>query len=116
MYPEAVAATEKAKELSVVSTETIAFGAYPLAKSGKIAEARAALDELLELSKSRYVPPYNIALVYNALGETESALDYLEKGFAEKDVRMVFLKVEPKWNNLRTAPRFIDLMKRMNFQ
>jgi TolB-like protein/DNA-binding winged helix-turn-helix (wHTH) protein/Tfp pilus assembly protein PilF len=116
MYPEAVAATEKAKELSVVSTETIAFGAYALAKSGKIAEARAALDELLELSKSRYVPPYNIALVYNALGETESALDYLEKGFAEKDVRMVFLKVEPKWNNLRTEPRFIDLMKRMNFQ
>ena len=116
MYPEAVAATEKAKELSVVSTETIAFGAYPLAKSGKIAEARAALDELLELSKSRYVPPYNIALVYNALGEIERALDYLEKGFAEKDVRMVFLKVEPKWNNLRTEPRFIDLMKRMNFQ
>jgi serine/threonine-protein kinase len=115
MFAEAVAATDKARELSVVSTEAIAFGAYALAKSGKIAEARAALDEMLELSKTHWVSPYNFALIYNALGESEKALDYLEKSFAEKDVRMVFLKVEPKWNNLRNDPRFIDLMRRMNF-
>jgi len=116
MFAEAVAATRKARELSAVSTEPIAYGAYPLAKSGKVTEARAALDEMLKLSTTRYVPPYNFALVYNALGESEKALDYLEKGFAEKDVRMVFLKVEPKWNNLRDEPRFMDLMRRMNFE
>lgn len=116
MFAEAVAAADKARELSVVSTEAIAFGAYALAKSGKIAEARAALDELLELSKSSYVPPYNIALVYNALGDSGKALDCLEKSFTEKDVRITFLKVEPKWNNLRGEPRFVDLMRRMNFE
>ena len=78
-------------------------------------EARAALDEMMRFSKERWVPPYNFALVYNALGENDKALDYLEKGFAEKDVRMVWLKVEPKWNNLRNEPRFIELMRRMNF-
>jgi Flp pilus assembly protein TadD len=115
MYAEAIAAATKAKELSRGNSEAIALIGYSLAKAGRRDEARAVLDELLKLSKTRYVPPYNFALVYNALGESEKALDYLEKGFAEKDVRMVFLKVEPKWNNLRSEPRFIELMRRMNF-
>ena len=71
------------------------------------------LNDLLELSTSTYVPPYNIALAYNAVGEREKALDYLEKGFAERDVRMVFLKVEPQWDTLRTEPAFVELIKRM---
>jgi DNA-binding winged helix-turn-helix (wHTH) protein/TolB-like protein/tetratricopeptide (TPR) repeat protein len=116
MYPEANAASRKAREISGGGTESVAFGVYPLVQSGKTAEAQAALDELLNLSNERYVPPYNLALVYNALGESEKALDYLERSFAEKDVRMVFLKVEPKWNNLRNEPRFITLMQRMNFE
>ncbi len=115
MYAEAIAAAAKAKELSRGNSEAIALIGYSLAKAERRDEARAVLDELLKLSKTRYVPPYNFALVYNALGESEKALDYLEKGFAEKDVRMVFLKVEPKWNNLRSEPRFIELMRRMNF-
>ncbi len=116
MFSEAIAATRKTRELSTVNSAPIAFGAYALAKSGKITEARAALDEMLRFSKTRWVPPYNFALVHNALGEQDKALDYLEKSFAEKDVRMVFLKVEPTWNNLRSEPRFKDLIKRMNFE
>ncbi len=116
MFVEALSATRKARELSAVSTEPIAYGTYALAKSGEAAEARAALDELRGLSKTRWVPPYNFALVHNALGESDEALGYLEKAFAEKDVRMVFLKVEPKWNNLRSEPRFIDLMRRMRLE
>lgn len=115
MFAEAIAATNKAREIFPMSSETIAYGAYALAKSGKRAEAKAALDELLKSSTEKYVPPYNIALIYNGLGETEKALDYLEKALGEKDVRMVWLKVEPKWNNLRGEPRFVELMRRMNF-
>jgi tetratricopeptide (TPR) repeat protein len=116
MFEKAFSEGRKAKRLSPSQNWSIAFGGYALAKSGKQSEARAVLDELLGLSKTRYVPPYHFALIYNALGEGEKALDYLEKGFAEKDVRMVFLKVEPKWNNLRSEPRFVDLMRRMNFE
>ena len=74
------------------------------------------LDELLKLSKERFVPPYHIALIYNGLGETGKTLEWLEKGYEQHDPKMAFLKVEPKWNNLRSEPRFIDLMKRMNFE
>jgi len=38
------------------------------------------------------------------------------KGFSDKDVRMVFLKIEPQWDNLRSEPRFRDLMKRMRLE
>jgi len=44
------------------------------------------------------------------------ALDYLEQGYDLKDVRMVFLKVEPKWNNLRSNARFVKLMGLMRLE
>jgi len=114
MYAEAIAESRKERELQ--GFNTIPFGAYALAKSGKPAEARAALEELLELSAAKYVPPYNIALIYNALDERDHALEWLEKAFEQRDPKMTFLKVEPKWNNLRNEPRFFDLMKRIKLQ
>ncbi len=74
------------------------------------------LDKLSKLSTGRYVPSYHIALIHNGLGEEDQALTWLERGFEQRDAKMVFLKVEPKWNNLRSEPRFVDLMRRMNFE
>jgi hypothetical protein len=73
------------------------------------------LEELLKLSTERYVSPYNIATVYNGLGELDEALAWLERGYEQRDLRMSFLKVEPKWNNLRSDPRFQDLLRRVGF-
>lgn len=115
MHAEAVAAAKRAGELSG-NSQSQAYRAYALAKWGKLSEARALVDELLKLTNDTYVPPYNLALAYNAVGEREKALQYLEKGFAEKDVRMVFLKVEPFWHNLRSEPRFLDVLKRMRIE
>ena len=114
MHAEAVAAAQKAGDVSG-NSQSIAYRAYALARSGRRAEARALLDELSRLSETTYVPPYNFAVVYNGLGETAKALDHLEKGFAEKDGRMIFLSVEPMWNDLRGDPRFRALLARMNF-
>jgi len=50
------------------------------------------------------------------LGETEEALGYLEKSFDEREVQISFIKIDTRWNNLRSEPRFIDLMRRMNFE
>ena len=116
MYRESIAEATKARELGSPNVELIALVGCALAKSGERGEARAVLAELKKLSAERYVPPYYIALVHNALGESDETLALLEKGFAEKDVRMVFLKVEPKWNNIRNEPRFIELIRRMNFE
>jgi TolB-like protein/DNA-binding winged helix-turn-helix (wHTH) protein len=115
MHSEALAEATKAAELSG-NSQSQAYRAYALAKWGKLSEARAILAELLKSSTEKYVPSYNIALVYNAVGEPKRALDYLEKGFSERDVRMVFLKVEPQWDSLRSEPRFVDLIKRMKIE
>ena len=115
MHTEAIAEAKKARDLSKVNSESIALVGYSLARSGELTGARDVIEELKQLSQSRYIPPYNFALVYAGLGENAAALDYLEKAFTEKDVRMVFLKIEPKWNQLRAEPRFKDLLRRMNF-
>ena len=113
MYAEAIA--ESAKEKELWGTNTIPYGAYALAKSGRQAQARAQLDDLLKSSTTRYVPPYRIAFIYNALGMTDKALEWLEKGYEQRDPQMTFLNIEPKWSNLRNEPRFVELRKRMGF-
>jgi len=115
MHSEAVAEAKKAAELSG-NSQSHAYRAYALAKWGKLSEARAVLTELLKSATETYVPPYNIAVAYNAVGEREKTLEYLEKGFSERDVRMAFLKVEPQWDSLRSEPRFVDLIKRMKIE
>ncbi|HSK73508.1 MAG TPA: tetratricopeptide repeat protein [Pyrinomonadaceae bacterium] len=116
MYEEAIAEARRAGELNRISSQSVAFLCYALVKSGKQLEARNELEKLLKLSKERYVSPYHIALIYNALGENDETFAWLERGFQERDPRMTFLKIEPKWNNLRSEPRFVSFLKRMNFE
>ena len=116
MYPEAAAQARKARQFYDVSSDPIATLGYALAKSGNQAEARETLEELLKRSKVQYVSPYNIAIIYNALGETDEALTWLERGYQQKDTGMPYLKVSSDWDNLQTNPRFIELMRRMNFE
>lgn len=116
MYAEAIAAARLTGKLSPLQTVSVAAEGYALAKSGRPAEARALLDELLTLSTTRFVPASHIARIYNGLGEKDQALTWLERGFEQRDPKMTFLKVDSKLNNLRSEPRFIDLMKRMNLQ
>ena len=59
-----------------------------------------SLEELKRQSLKGYVPPYDIAMIYAALGEKDHALDWLEKGYEARDVHMIFLKVDPKVGQL----------------
>ncbi len=115
MYAEAIAEARKARELSPILTVSDAHEGYALAKAGRRDEARAVLNKLLKLSTERYVPPPHIARIYSGLGENDKTFEWLEKGYQQHDPKMTFLKVQPKWNNLRAEPRFKDLLRRMNF-
>jgi hypothetical protein len=83
--------------------------------AGRNHAAQAVIGELESRRATRYVPSYGLAAIYDALGERERALDLLDKSFAERDALLVFLKVDPKWDNMRSEPRFIELMRKMNF-
>jgi TolB-like protein/class 3 adenylate cyclase/Flp pilus assembly protein TadD len=115
-YPEAIAEFTKAKELSHGNSEAIGSIGYVEALRGNAAKAWAVLDELKALSNQHYIPPYNVAMVYHALGEEGEALALLEKGCEERDVRLTLLKVDPRWDSLRSNPRFAAILKRIGLQ
>jgi serine/threonine-protein kinase len=115
LYDEAVVEARKTSELGPAQSQQIGYECYALAKSGRRDEALAVLNGLTKRSSIRYTPPYHFALSYMGLGDRENALASLETAYAEHDPMMVFLKVETKWQDLRSEPRFIELMKKMNF-
>ena len=114
-FAEAANAARRATVLSGGSSEAIATAAYALAEDGRTAEAQKILDELNERARHRYVPSYAVAQVYLALGDREKAIELLEKALSDRESLMVFLKVEPKWDAVRSDPRFISLLERMRF-
>jgi DNA-binding winged helix-turn-helix (wHTH) protein/TolB-like protein/Flp pilus assembly protein TadD len=83
------------------------------AKSGKTGEAREALEKLKELSKSTYVSPTSIALIYLALGEKDEEFAWLNRGFEDQAEFMLWLPVDPIFDGERKDPRFKDLVRRV---
>ena len=71
------------------------------------------LEELKELSKQRYVPPYRLAEIYAAIGEKDQAFAYLEQAYQAHAMHFCNLKVEPTLDPLRSDPRFADLLWRV---
>ncbi len=112
MFLEAADEARRASEISRGIKHPLGILGYALAKSGNQREARAVLEDLLKLSKERYISAYDIAMIYNGLGERDETLAWLERGLEKRDVRMALLKVELTWNNLRDDPRFQDIMRR----
>lgn len=98
-----------------VNTKVIAMRGYIFARTGRATEARGVLDTLLSIAKERYVPAFSIAMVHLGLGELEEAMQQLERGYEARDVHVVFLPIDAKWDRLRTGPRFTALLERCNF-
>jgi len=117
MYAEAIVEAHRAEELSKWQTVSLAYEGIALAKWGKHAEAQAVLDKLFKLSheQGRWVPPMHFAALYNALGNTDEVITWLNKAIEQHDPKLAFLKVAPGWENLRTDRRFQDIMKRVGF-
>jgi TolB-like protein/Tfp pilus assembly protein PilF len=116
MYAEAIAESRAAVDATRRRiSHALAVLGYAVAKSGDVVQARALLDELVAASRSRYVSPYAIALLYNALGDHDETFAWLERGFEARDHKMNLMKVDPKWNNLHDDPRFRDLQQRIGF-
>ena len=113
MYPEAIAEFITARDLSEGNSETVASLGHAYAGSGQQDAARDVLAALQRRSQQNYVPPFNLALVYAGLGEKDRALESLEKGYEARDVHMIFLKVDSRWDAFRADPRFVGLMRRM---
>jgi TolB-like protein/DNA-binding winged helix-turn-helix (wHTH) protein/Tfp pilus assembly protein PilF len=115
MYDQAITELRRAADISQSSPPAVAALARTYAVSGRTTEARKLLDQLMEQSKKRYVSPFYIAIVYAGLGENDQALDWIEKAYKDRSNAIVFAKVDPQLDALRSTPRFQFLLHRLAF-
>jgi TolB-like protein/tetratricopeptide (TPR) repeat protein len=116
-YDAAIEELTRSVELSGGVPSTLAALAYANAKSGNTSKALELLEQLKslgELSQQGHVPALQIAYVYEGLGRTEDALDWLDRAFELRDGWLVHLNGFPRFESLREEERFQGLLRRMN--
>ena len=84
---------------------------YAYAASGQKDELRIILKELKELSATRYISPYYMAAIFVAQGEHDEAFNWLRTAVDQHDPNLPFLKVEPKFDGLRSDPRYAEVLR-----
>jgi TolB-like protein/Flp pilus assembly protein TadD len=114
LWPEALASFDAAARLSGNRMASAALG-YACASNGMMEEARKIQRELEELSRERYLPTPQMALLYLGLNEPERALDMLEQGLEQRSYFMIYLNADPVYDSLRAHPRFTRLLEKLNF-
>ena len=111
----ALEALVPAGRFSGQNSKTVSLRGFVLAKAGRTDEARDVLATLEATARERYVPPYATALVHAGLGERDAAFAWLDRAYAARDVHLMFLTVDPKWDDYRQDARFIALLSRCGF-
>jgi tetratricopeptide (TPR) repeat protein len=109
---EAEAVIRKGAELSGASVHLSSLG-HAQAANGNRADALRTLERLTARSPERYVSPYELGLIYEALGDHDQAFALLEQAFAERSPWLVYLAREPRLRHLHGNPRFDALLARM---
>ena len=98
------------------NTECAIDLAVAYGRAGKVKESNEILDELKERSKREYVSPALLAAVYGALGEYDIAFGLLDRAYAERDHKLIYLKTEPIFDPLRSDSRFAALLKKIGLE
>jgi tetratricopeptide (TPR) repeat protein len=113
MNDEAAAELQIAVQLSGGSPTCIANLARAYVASGKRSEAEKLLSDLKKRSNPSSSHASEIAVVYASLGDTDQAMNWLEKSYEERFNPGVLLR--PGFDPLRSDPRFEDLVRRIGF-
>ncbi len=111
MYEQAVVELQKAVQLSAGSPTCIANLARAYALSGRRSEAAKLLSELKTSSTPGFSHASEIAAIYVSLGDKDEAMNWLEKGYAERFNPGVLIR--PGFDPLRSDPRFRELVHRV---
>lgn len=112
---DAIAELEKARDIEA-SPRIQAVLAYAYGRAGQVEKARKITNDLSLLAKHRYVSPFSIAIARLGLGETDEALQLLEKAYQERSDTMAILDVYPLLYSLKSDARFIDLERRVGYK
>jgi tetratricopeptide (TPR) repeat protein len=109
---KAIAEFQRAKSLGS-GVEMLGALAQGYASCSMKAEATQTVDELLKLSKEHYVSPHWVAATYAGINDMDKAFEWLDKAFDARFGPLIYLKVNPIWDPMRSDPRFADRLKRV---
>ena len=107
-HPEAVRTLREASSMPEAGSYTRSTLAFALARSGggHLDEARGIAAELASLVEREYVSPAALATVYLGLGESELAMEWIERAHADRRGWVTYLRVNPIFDSVRDHPRF----------
>jgi tetratricopeptide (TPR) repeat protein len=112
MLEESLAALRRSFNCSLKTASM----AHVFARQGNRAAAEKILDEMLNLAKSKYVSPYDIAVVHAGLDDPERTFEWLKKAFHEHSAFMVYMSSDPRLQGLREQSAFQDLLRQMGLR
>ena len=115
-FEEAIAEFKQVVDMTSRKPLGLTALAHAYAMAGRQAEAKKILAEVLEQFKTRFVSPASVAMIYAALGDKEQAFVWLEKAEKIRDGIIVRLKVDSRYDSLRSDPRFVGLVQRIGLQ
>lgn len=98
------------------NSKTVSVRGYILAKLGRDKEARDALATLESVSRERFIPPCAMSLIHAGLRDRDTALDWLQRAYEVRDVHLIVVNIDPKWDAFRSDPRHRAVMTRCGFQ
>ena len=113
-YPQAISEYKNMVSTSGSDPLRLVSLGRAYALEGRRTEAKKVLGQLRAASRMHYVPPSLFAVLETSLGEKDQAFLWLERAYRERDSFLARLKVEPALDPLRSDPRFMNLLQRMN--
>jgi len=112
-YGEAEAAFQNIGPLRTWTPAMAALG-YLYGKSGRPREAEAIIGEFDDLTRQgRYLSTYAVAAIYAGLGDREQVFKYLDGALRERSHWLLWLKRDPRWDGVRSDPRFGAIQRRV---
>jgi TolB-like protein len=89
--------------------------AHAYVVAGRTHEGRQMLATLEKRALTSYVSPVDLAMIYAALGDKEKAFRLLEEGYRRHDVVLITMYADPRFDTLRSDPRWTELTRRIGF-
>jgi Tetratricopeptide repeat len=89
--------------------------AWAYAAVGRTDEARRLVERLERPPAGVWLDPVVMGQVYGALGNIDRAIEWFQRGLAERSPNMIYIKASPAWDPIRGDPRYQTLLRQMNF-
>ncbi|MFI5155748.1 MAG: TPR end-of-group domain-containing protein [Chitinophagales bacterium] len=112
-YPEAIAENLRTLNFIPEWAPGLAGAGYIYGITGQKAKADSVLNHMTSLSSTRYMTPYAFALMYTSLGNKDKAFEYLDKALEDRANWLVWLKLDPRWDPIRSDKRYEPLVTKI---